>query len=118
AGTYEVKLTVTDDDGATNSVTSPVTVTEPAPNQPPTAAFTHTAEHLTVSVDASASVDVDGEVVSYEWDFGDGGSASGVTASHVYGSAGTYEVTLTVTDDDGAVDEVTESVTVTDPPVG
>ncbi len=33
-----------------NSVTSPVTVTEPAPNQPPTAAFTHTAEHLTVSV--------------------------------------------------------------------
>ncbi len=57
---------------------------------------------LTVKFDATASSDPDGSITSYEWDFGDGGSETGDTVSHVFGSAGNYDVILTVTDDNGA----------------
>src|SRR5690606_41790155 len=67
---------------------------------------------LSVEVDGSGSSDADGTVTSYAWDFGDGGGASGVTASHTYGEAGTYEVTLTVTDDEGATASLTQEVSV------
>ncbi len=115
AGTYPVKLTVTDDKGATNSTTQQVTVTAPPANQPPVAAFTHTESNLTTSVNGSTSSDPDGTVASYAWDFGDGGTATGVTASHPFGSAGTYPVKLTVTDDKGATNSTTQQVTVTAP---
>src|SRR5690606_18159292 len=82
------------------------------PNAAPVAAFELETDELAVSVDGSGSSDPDGQVTSYVWDFGDGGSATGVTASHTYAEAGTYEVTLTVTDDAGATAEVTREVTV------
>jgi len=71
------------------------------PNQPPTASFTYTCDDptLTCSFDASGSYDPDGSVVGYDWDFGDGGTGSGVTPSHTYALAGVYTVVLTVTDD-------------------
>lgn len=87
----------------------------PAPNQPPTAEFTPTVSGLGVSVDASASTDPDGAIASYAWQFGDGGTASGVTATHAYASAGTYPVTLTTTDGAGATATSTTSVTVEAP---
>ncbi len=93
----------------------------PAPaNQPPTAAFSTTTAGMTVTVDGSGSTDPDGSVVSYQWDFGDGGKASGAKQSHTYASAGTYTVGLTVTDDAGATDRATRSVTVggSAPPTG
>lgn len=85
-------------------------------NQPPTAAFTASCAGMTCAVDASGSADPDGSVASYAWRFGDGATASGVTASHTYGSEGTYPVTLTVTDDRGATATTTRSVTATAPP--
>lgn len=57
---------------------------------------------LDVLVDAGQSYDVDGEIVRYEWDFGDGRKDVGPTAAHTYTTPGTYPVTLTVVDDEGA----------------
>ncbi|MGY1885444.1 PKD domain-containing protein [Blastococcus sp. SYSU DS0753] len=111
-GTYTVTLRVTDDKGAVGSTTRQVTVTAPPANQPPAAAFTATTAGLTAWLDASSSVDHDGTVTSYAWDFGDGSTGSGATASHDYATAGTYQVRLTVTDDDGATHGVTRPVTV------
>lgn len=100
-GSYAVKLTVTDNQGATNSKTTAVTVTAPPPNQAPVAAFTSTVSNLSVAFDGSGSTDSDGTVASYAWDFGDGTTGTGVTPTHAYGSAGNFTVTLTVTDNLG-----------------
>jgi PKD repeat protein len=114
-GTYTVTLTVTDNDGATDSVTHDVTVTTPPPNVNPTAAFTPTPTGLAVSFDGSGSSDPDGNIVSYAWNFGDGWTGSGVFTSHTYAAAGTYTVTLTVTDNDGGTNPVSHDVTLTVP---
>lgn len=84
-------------------------------NQPPTPAFTFSTQALTASFDASDSSDVDGTIASYAWDFGDGSTGTGRTTQHTYASAGTYPVTLTVTDDDGSPDQLQRQVTVTAP---
>ncbi|QDY88907.1 PKD domain-containing protein [Arthrobacter sp. UKPF54-2] len=115
-GSYNVRLTVTDNSGSTASVTNTVTVTAPPPNKPPTAAFTSAVNNLTAAFDAAGSADADGTISGYAWDFGDGGTGTGTTASHSYAAAGSYQVTLTVTDDDGATGQLTRTVTVTAPP--
>lgn len=115
AGTYQVTLTVTDDRGGVATKTASVTVA-PAPNQAPVAAFTSSAAGLSATVDGSGSSDPDGTIQSYAWTFGDGVTATGVSATHAYTAAGTFDVTLTVTDDKGATGTVTKQVTVTAPP--
>ena len=72
------------------------------PNQAPTASFTAAMTNLSGAFDATASSDPDGTVASYAWDFGDGQTGVGATPTHVYQNAGTYTVTLTVTDNAGA----------------
>lgn len=62
------------------------------------ASFVQEVSGLNISVDASASL---GDVVNYQWDFGDGNSSSGITASHIYSVAGTYTIQLTVIDEKG-----------------
>jgi serine protease len=81
----------------------------------PTASFTSSCTDLSCSFDGSGSSDSDGNIVSYAWDFGDNSTGSGVTPSHTYAAAGTYDVTLTVTDNDNAPGSVSHSVTVTAP---
>jgi PKD repeat protein len=63
-------------------------------------------------VNGSGSSDPDGSVVSYAWDFGDGATATGATASHTYLAANTYTISLTVTDNSTATNAITHSVTV------
>jgi PKD repeat protein len=117
ASTYTAQLTVTDNDGSTDSATRTIQVSPtPVANNPPTASFTASPTSgdapLAVSFNASGSSDSDGSITSYAWSFGDGGSSSGVTASHTYTSAGTYTAQLIVTDDDGSTDFATRTIQV------
>lgn len=67
-------------------------------NHLPIPSETFTTDGLSVSVDATGSSDEDGPITAFSWDFGDGGSAEGATAEHTYAAPGTYQVTLTVSD--------------------
>jgi len=71
----------------------------------------------TVNFDASDSSDLDGNIVSYEWDFGDQTTGSGVNSTHAYSSEGTYTVTLTLTDNDEITNIDTKNITVTPKPL-
>ncbi|MCU1543731.1 MAG: hypothetical protein JWM50_1596 [Microbacteriaceae bacterium] len=115
AGTYTVTLTVLDDDGASAAQTREVTVAHL--NTVPTPIFTEVLTDLRADVDASGSSDPDGGIASYIWDFGDGTAGSGVTTSHEYAAAGTYTLTLTVTDNDGGVASVPHTISVSAPNV-
>ncbi len=109
AGTYTVTLTVVDDEGAQSAPATTTAVIEvPPDNLPPVAdpngPYTGIVG-VPITFDGSASDDPDGDIVRYDWDFGDGNTASdaGPTPTHTYAAAGSYTVTLTVTDDGGAV---------------
>lgn len=90
----------------------------PVPNVPPVASFTHTELDLTTTVNGAASTDPDGTIVSYAWQFGDGATATGISASHTYATAGTRTVRLTVTDNRGGTGMTTRQVTTTPANVG
>jgi len=62
-----------------------------------------------IEFDASVS---EGEIVSYLWNFGDNTMASGVTVQHSFSSSGNYEVSLTVTDNNGAMDSISQEINV------
>ncbi|HEY2774181.1 MAG TPA: glycoside hydrolase family 44 protein [Candidatus Binatia bacterium] len=102
------------------SVTLLVLAASSTSNAPPTAAMTATPTSgnapLAVSFNASASSDSDGSIAAYAWSFGDGSTASGVTASHTYTSAGTFTATLTVTDNLGATGHATSTINVSPDP--
>ncbi len=114
AGTYTVTLTVTDSDGLTDSTQLVVTVTEnAAPVAIAAATPTSGTAPLLVELDARGATDADGWIVSTEWDPGDGsGLLFGEVVEHTYTVAGTYTATLTVTDDLGASDSASVTITV------
>jgi hypothetical protein len=86
-----------------------------AVNQAPVAAFTQSCTNLACSFNGSTSSDPDGTVAGYAWSFGDGATASGATTSHTYATGGTFTVTLTVTDNRGATNSKTGTVTLATP---
>lgn len=71
-----------------------------------------------ITFDASASTLGGFPIVSYEWDFGDGRTGEGQTIERAYTAAGTYTVTLTVTDSNRGTSVASEVVTVADQCVG
>lgn len=101
-GSYPVALRVDDGTGLVNS--SDVDTLEVRVNRAPVAragADSTVCAGETVLFDASESIDADGDVLRYGWDFGDGASGDGLHPVHVYENAGSYPVTLTVQDDSG-----------------
>ncbi|MCL0082384.1 PKD domain-containing protein [Dehalococcoidia bacterium] len=92
--------------------------------QPPIASFAYFPDETIVdqpiTFNASGSSDPDGEIISYEWDFGDGTSGTGKVIEHTFALAGDYTVTLTIADNDGVVSSFSKMVTVAeaavDPP--
>jgi PGF-pre-PGF domain-containing protein/PGF-CTERM protein len=107
ADEYTAAVTVVDSEDRTDTATATVSV----------------SESLTARADVPSSVGVNetftadgsnstGEIASYEWDFGDGTTATGASVDHAYGETGTYEVTLTVTDSAGNEDTDTTTVEV------
>jgi len=112
-GSYNVTLTVTDNDQLTNTTTKSITVS-PHPKEAPEASFTYSPlnpeANQTITFDASGSSDPDGTIINYFWNFGDGTTGAGMTATHSYPLDGTYTVTLTVTDNDALTDTTTETI--------
>lgn len=113
--TYPVKLTVTDAQGSVSTLTQNLPVIRGAV---PTATFTYSptapAQFQTVNFTAEASlVGQEGRTItSYQWNFGDGSTTTGVTTTHSYSVLGTYAVILTVTDSAGIQATSTQSVAV------
>ncbi len=114
-GTYNVNLTVTDNDGATNTTTVQVVV-DPVPNLLPTAVAaavpSTVRQGLPVAFSSAGSIDPDGTIVGYAWDFGDGGTSTSANPSHTFALANTYTVQLTVTDNAGGTGTTTVQVVV------
>lgn len=115
-GTFNVTLTVQDNSGSTASDSALVVVSAPPPNMAPVANAGPDQTSLSlnpVGFSSAGSSDPDGSIVSFAWNFGDGATASGATASHSFAAPGIYTVTLTVTDNGGLTGRDTTVVTVT-----
>ena len=119
-GTYTLTASVTDNLGATASKAATVVVA-PSVNKPPVAAISATPATaygpVTVNLSAAGSSDSDGTIASVALSFGDGSTASGLTASHTYSTTGVYTVTAKVTDNQGASSTASTTVTVKTPEV-
>lgn len=105
-GVFTVVLEVIDDDGFVD--TAETTCTVALPNQDPVAVvngpYSGTAG-IPIDFSSAGSNDPDGTIVQYYWTFGDGDSSYAQNPSKAYAGGGNFTVTLTVTDNDGAVDQ-------------
>ncbi len=114
AGTYPVTLTVEDDAGLTASLTMEIVVVQPDQPEPPLPAFDYVMDGLSVTFDDTSSDD--GVIVAWLWEFGDGAVATLPSVVHTYDQAGTYQVQLTVTDDEGLSASVSQTIVLDDMP--
>ena len=94
---YVATLTITDDSGASASVSRQV-----EPNNRPIVWGRVSCTGVTCAFDASEAHDPDGTIISRVWEFGDGSSAAGAKVSHTYGAPSIHHATVTVTDNEGA----------------
>jgi PKD repeat protein len=117
-GTYTVTLVVTDNTGLT-ATSKQQAIIAGAANVNPIANFNTGVNALLVNFNAAGSIDPDGTITTYSWNFGESNSttntATGVTTGHAYRFAGSYTVTLTVRDDRGSSSNQQTVVTVITP---
>jgi subtilisin family serine protease len=102
-----------DPDGNTEKIGWAGAESIPENNPAPVANFSYVANNLTVTF---TDLSTDNGTMTQSWNFGDGSSSSTKNPVHTYAAAGTYNVTLTVTDNGGLTDAETKSITVTTPP--
>ncbi|MFA5055377.1 MAG: PKD domain-containing protein [Dehalococcoidia bacterium] len=111
SGSYTVTLTVTDDDRGIGINTLTVHVNHP-PVTDTGGPYTGN-EGSAITFNGSMSHDPDGIITAYSWNFGDGtATVTGTAPSHTYGDNGTYTVTLTVTDNNGAIGTAATTATI------
>ncbi len=117
-GTYTVTFTATDDAGATVTSSQTVTVSNLNPTVQPLAAIS-ALEGSAFALSVTAS-DVAADPLTYDWDLGDGTTATGATPTHTWTDDGTYTVSVTVADDDGGqtIRTVSAVVANVDPIIG
>jgi PKD repeat protein len=119
AGTRNIQVRVTDTAGNEDTDSVQIQVNA-ASNEPPNAVANATPtsgpQPLNVGFSSAGSSDPDGTIVTYAWDFDDSGSSGQEDPNHTFASAGVYDVTLTVTDNDGLTGSDVVRITVTDPP--
>lgn len=111
-GVYTCRIMVTDDESSTTNKSITITVN----NHEPTASITTDKLSGTIPLTIhfrSGGIDVDGTIVSYVWNFGDGSSSTKQNITHTFQSIGNYTVILTVTDNDGANSTASVSINVT-----
>ncbi|MBX2820407.1 MAG: PKD domain-containing protein [Rhodothermaceae bacterium] len=115
AGTYTVSVTITDDRGATAEGSTTIEIVDVA-NQPPVAVIaasvTEADINEAITFDGSQSADADGNIVAYQWNFGDGVEGINEVETYAYSAPGIYSVTLNVTDNDGATGQTAIQVNV------
>lgn len=117
AGEFTVKLIVTDDDGLTGTQTQRIKVLE-VTSQPPKAEFKFDPEDPKVDETVQftdQSTDADGQITSWDWDFGDGSTSTEQNPTHSYTTAGSFTVTLAVTDNDDLTNTTSKTITVLEP---
>ena len=113
AGTYTITLTTTDGWGNAASTSKVASLIEPVTNVPPVPTFTVTCTALACLTNSFGTNDPNGDVIRYSWNFGDGTALStAASPAHTYVLAGTYTITLTVTDGWNRSAFVTQQVTV------
>jgi PKD repeat protein len=120
AGSFEVSLTVHDAEGLSQTKTSGITIDAPDPeNTPPTAGFSVDCEAADCSFTSTSTDAAPGSIAAYAWTFGDGAKADVSDPSHSYtiDEPTDFTVTLTVTDNEGATDVATQTVSVSPPDV-
>ena len=121
AGAFVIEVVALDSNGNTLNASESVTLTailQPE-NSAPVSQFTAVSTGLSLALDGSTSSDIDGDSLTYSWDFGDNSPVSTtVTTNHTYSLAGTYAVSLTVDDGQGNSNVTSQNVVVTEPASG
>lgn len=110
SGSKYVELTVKDDEDTEDSITKSITI---VPNVPPIADFSYSPENQKINHDVhftDESLDSDGYIVEWFWDFGDGITSTQENPIHQFKEGGKYSVRLTVTDDNGDSDELVKKI--------